>query len=255
MIRRPHVRPASPLRIGLLAGVALAALTSLGGSPAPVVAEAANVVHIKNYDFTPKSMTVVAGEPITWVNDEPPGDQYQHFIHEIEHKGNWQVNLDPGSSGSWDFKADEYKLCEEGPVGTWTCNITCLLHFYEPQFLSVVKFVSAPATPAPTPRPTPRPTATPTSAPTPTAEPTPTASETETAVPTPTLAEPTATPTPGDVAAATATATPAPTGPAEPEPTSGQGDSSPLILVAIVVAVGVAGGLAFGVRRRRAGAA
>jgi plastocyanin len=207
---RSRLRSAAALAV---AGVALLAV--LGGS----AAAAGRSVAIKDASFSPATITIRAGDTITWTNrstDIPHNVIFSTFGSDY---------MNPGDRYGHTFKTP----------GTF--RYACTLH----SFYGKVVVVRA-ATPKPTRKPTPKPALAPTPTPTPTPTPAPTPSPTLTSSPTPT---PSPSPSPS------ATVSPSPV-PSVAGPTSPTADSSGLP-IAIIVALVVAGLVGVGtvVARRR----
>ena len=226
------VRPAVAWTAALTASILVVAL--------PIAAYAATSnVTIQNFQFVPISVTVTAGDTVTWTNkDAAP---HSAFFND----GFKTAVLGQGQSASLVF----------GTAGSF--SYICGVHGDR---MTGTVIVRAAATPAPTPVPTPRPTPVPTPAPTPvlTAAPTPAATAAPvTAAPTP---EATAAATPSPSIASSATPTLAPvvavaSGPvavASSAPDlSGDTGPGPVVIGGAVLAVaGLAGLAAFVLRRR-----
>jgi plastocyanin len=196
-----RVRPAAVVAwtAALILSIALLAM--------PLLAIAATAsVSIQNSTFIPATVTVSAGDTVTWTNRD--GDQ-----HSARFSGMSTAVLAKGQSGSLTFST----------AGTF--NYICGVHGSS---MSGTVIVQSAATPAPTPPPPPQPTPAPTvrtvaptippAAPTATpivaaepATPEPTPTPTPSPTPSPTLA-PSPTPTPAAVAVVNDAAAPASNG-------------------------------------------
>ena len=200
----------------------------------PLVAMAAtSAVNIQNTAFAPPTVTVRAGDTVTWTNRDP-------FSHtSTSDTGAWDSHVvTAGSSFSFTFAS----------AGTFAYH--CAIHAFMHGTI-VVQAVSTP-----TPQPTPPP---PTAPPTPvrTAPPTiavtapPTLGPTDEPTPAPTTAAPTATASPTTAAVETLVA--ASVSPVAvqvtPAPASGDG-LNPILIGAAALAVVVLGAIAFFVARR-----
>ena len=192
---------------------------------ASTAAGATATVNIMNFSFMPATLTINAGDTVTWTNL----DQAAHSA--VFAGGGPQTPvLGNGQSASISF------------ANAGTFNYQCGIHGASMSGTVVVRAVATPQptapppTPAPTPMPTVPPTVAPTAAPTvvPTIEPTPTAS----AAPTPTAsAAPSATVAP-TTAATGAVATPIVAAPAPQQPGANDGaNSSVLVIGAAALAV------------------
>jgi plastocyanin len=218
-----RVRPAAIVAwtAALIVSIALLAM--------PLLAVAATAsVSIQNSTFIPASVTILAGDTVTWTNRD--GDQ-----HSARFSGMSTAVLAKGQSGSLTFSS----------AGTF--NYICGVHGSSMRGTVVVQSAATPApTPPPPPPPTPAPTVR-TVAPTirpaaATATPI-AAAEPATPEPTPTPSPPPApspTPTPAAVAAvneaAAATAAPAP---------NGAGPEALMVVAGAAIAVAVLGALAW----------
>src|SRR5204863_3987856 len=226
------VRPAAVWTAALTASILVVAL--------PIAAYAATSnVTIQNFQFVPISVTVTAGDTVTWTNK----DAAPHSA--VFNDGFKTAVLGQGQSASLVF----------GTAGSF--SYICGVHGDR---MTGTVIVRAAATPAPTPVPTPRPTPVPTPAPTPvrTAAPTPTATAAPvTAAPTP-EATTAATPSPSIASSATPTLAPVvavasgPVAVASSAPDlSGDTGPGPVVIGGAVLAVaGLAGLGAFVLRRR-----
>jgi len=188
----------------LASGLLLIALAS-------TAAAATANVEIAGFAFDPPTLTINAGDTVTWTNR----DGAQHSVVFASGGPRTRV-LSNGQSDSLTFTV----------AGTF--NYVCGIHGASMSGTIIVRAAAtAPPTLAPTPVPTARPTVAPTAAPT--LEPTPSPSPSVTASAAPTTAAPTPTPS---VAAA------APTEQAVPPAASDQGGGpSPLLVGAALVAV------------------
>lgn len=231
------LRAARPLLV-------VACVLALGVALPWAALAASQTVTIQEFSFAPMSVTVNAGDSVTWRNTGGEG-----HTATSNNPGFDPGLLNPGASKTIVF----------GTAGTFDYH--CAIH---PSMHGTVTVVAAvvttppptpPPTVAPTPPPTIAPTAPPTPAPTvaptvaPTSAPTttapassaPAASATQTAV---ASATPSAAPTATVIAAASPSATPPPS--AAPA-----GDAGPLPLIAgVVVLAGIAGLALYGLRRR-----
>jgi plastocyanin len=189
----------------LAAGLLFIALASTASAAAT-----ANV-EIAGFAFDPPTLTINAGDTVTWTNR----DSAQHSVVFAGGGPRTRV-LSNGQSDSLLFTV----------AGTF--NYVCGIHGASMSGTIIVRAAAtAPPTLAPTPVPTARPTVAPTVAPT--VEPTPSPSPTATASAAPTTAAPT--PTPSAAAAA-------PTEQAVPPAASDQGGGpSPLLVGGALVAV------------------
>jgi plastocyanin len=182
---------------------------------ASTAAAATANVEIAGFAFDPPTLTINAGDTVTWTNR----DGAQHSVVFAGGGPRTRV-LSNGQSDSLTFTV----------AGTF--NYVCGIHGASMSGTIIVRAAAtAPPTLAPTPVPTARPTIAPTVAPTvaPTIEPTPSPSPSVTASAAPTTAAPTPTPS---VAAA------APTEQAAPPAASDQGGGpSPLLVGGALVAV------------------
>lgn len=114
------MRRALPIPL-LLAALALALSGCGGGSSgssagggATTTADGAVVIHMKNIQFQPKTLTVKVGQKVTWVND----DVVQHDVQ--SQSGPEQIDSPLyGNGKSWSFtptKAGTYKyVCSIHP--------------------------------------------------------------------------------------------------------------------------------------------
>lgn len=167
------MRIVSARALRLLVGAAL--LLVLGASSASAAPLAANrIVTIQNFTFNPATITVNAGDTITWTNADAA-------VHSARATGG---SFDTGTLFQGDSKTFTFSV-----PGTFA--YICGIHGASMSGAVVVNGQAA--TPAPTAPPTPQPTVAPT--------------------PQPTVA-PTAPPTPSPAVATTASATPSPTTPA-----------------------------------------
>ena len=178
---------------------------------ASTAAAATANVEIAGFAFDPPTLTINAGDTVTWTNR----DSAQHSVVFASGGPRTRV-LSNGQSDSLTFAV----------AGTF--NYVCGIHGASMSGTVIVRAAAtAPPTVAPTPVPTARPTVAPTVAPT--VEPTPSPSPSVTASAAPTTAAPTPTPS---VAAA------APTEQAVPPAASDQGGGpSPLLVGGALVAV------------------
>jgi plastocyanin len=203
------VRPRAARLAALASLLLFVALASTG-------AAATTTVNISNFAFVPATVTINAGDTVTWMNKDAAA--HSALVNGV---GQTQV-LGQNQSGSLTFNA----------AGTFP--YVCGIHGASMSGTVIVRAAATlPPTPLPTRPPTPVPTARPTVAPTaaPTVEPTPTASPspTVTSSAVPTTTAPTPTPT---VAAA------APTEQAAPPAASDQGGGpSPLLIGGVLIAV------------------
>ena len=255
----PLSLPLRSLRLAAVAGLVLALLAL-----APAQAATVSVAAV-NFDFQPGTRSVEVGDVVRWsfsgdphtVTSGTPGAPDGRFDSGIK---------DAGST---------YEVTFDTP-GTY--RYFCQIH---PEQMTGTIVVTAGAEPTPkpttrptaTPRPTTRPTATPRATTRPTARPTASPTRSATATPQPTAspeasaeppppptAEPSATvdagaspsPSSSDLAVASPdTGVPSPSaGPAPTEPASGL-EPLPIVVGAVILALAVAGGLAW-LRRRRA---
>jgi plastocyanin len=210
------------------------------------------------YCYSPEDVSVTAGAPIEWVNE----DNVTHNVAICASSA-----ICPGAAAfhsSW--SCGTVKVLANG--GTGSCTITtngtyvsyCSLHGYNAMHGTIVVTGGSSPTPTPTARPTPTPTARPTPTPSQSSGPTPTASGptspgqtpggTATSAP---AGSSTSTPTagataPGDTPLSSASASASPTATngqtsvsTTPTGTSG-GSGFPLVIVLIVVVVVIAGG-------------
>ncbi len=172
---------------------------------ASIAAGANATVTIAGFAFDPASVTINAGESVTWTNH----DQVAHSV--VFAGGGPRTGvLAAGASATLTFAT----------AGTF--NYVCGIHGAA---MSGTVIVRAATTPLPTPVPTPRPTTAPTVAPT--IEPTPSASPSPTA---------TATPAPTSAAPSVAVAVPTDQTPA-PAAANDGGGVSPLIFAGAAIAV------------------
>jgi plastocyanin len=206
-------------------------------SPAPVSAATVPVV-VENYDYSPASRTIVAGDVVRWTFSGDP-----HSVTSRDGLFDSGVT-DPGGSFQFTFtKAGTYRY-------------SCVVH---PDLMSGTVVVRAAAatprptvrpTPGPTPKPSPKPTATPGPTPAPSTavgSPQPSPSPSAIASPSPTASS---SPSPGAsraVVSTTPTGVPASPAPAPTEP-AGTADTTPIVAFAVVVVL--AGGLLVARRRR-----
>jgi len=206
---------------------AVAACALLFVAMATSASAAVRPVDIVGFKFEPQSVTITAGDTVTWTNR----DAAAHSAR-VNGVGTTAV-LTQGQSGSLTFT-------NAGPF-PYDCGI------HGAAMVGTV-IVRAAATPAPTPVPTPRPTVAPTVPPTvaptvvttppPTLAPTvaPTASPTPTPTAAPTTAAPTVTPPPSVAVAAPTEQAPAPIA-------RDTGDTALLLAVVAIVALLAAGAL------------
>lgn len=224
-------------------GAAMAAITLIGAGALARPATAANAsVSIAGFAFSPASVTVSAGDTVTWTNNDAG------VPHTVSSGTGGEL-----ASGQLAGGASYQKTFTTPGTFAYHCDI-------HPSMTGVVIVTAAPAetaTPAATP------TATPTPAPVSTATATTpaaaTASPTLAATPpaTPTAAA-TASPASGTTPGPTPTAAPSPTGAPRPPATGDGGDgdndtatvvTSGIVAIAIVLAVGAA---VYAFRRRSA---
>lgn len=198
-------RTSVALRLAAVASATAAALL-LGGATVDGAGASAT---ISGFAFHPASITIHAGQTVTWTDGSDPA---QHT-----------VTSNTGAFGSAPLSTGQSFTVTFTTAGTFGYH--CSIH---PNMTGVVNVVSAAPTPAPTPRPTPRPTAQPTPRPTP--RPTPAATATPRATTRPTV-------TPN---ALPATATPAASGSTAPV------SASPAVSSATPIASGSAGGAVAG---------
>jgi plastocyanin len=191
-----------------------------------VASAAVRPVDIANFAFAPQSVTITAGDTVTWTNK----DAAAHSAV-VSGVGQTQVLLQ-NQSGSLAFNA----------VGTFP--YVCGVHGAS---MPGTVMVRAAATPPPTQPPTPVPTARPTVAPTIAPTPQPTAAPTDSPSPTPTVAPATAVPT----SAAPTVAAVAPTEQA-PAPAAQSGaDALPVLAAVGALLVVLAIGASLFARSRR----
>jgi plastocyanin len=215
------------------------------------------------YCYSPEDVSVTAGAPIEWVNE----DTVSHNVAVCP-----SSSICPGAAAfhtSWACGTEKVAL----NGGTASCTLTvngtyvyyCSLHGYNAMHGTITVTGGSSPTPTPTARPTPTPTARPTPTPSHSSGPTPTASGptppgqtpggTATSAPagsstsTPTAAVATAPgQTPGDTPSGSASASASPTATngqtsVGTTPTgTGGGSGFPIVLVLIVVVVVIAGG-------------
>jgi len=214
---------------------AAAIIAACGLLALPLVAFAAtSAVNIQGFAYSPKSITIRAGDTVTWTN----GDNAQHSAR-FAGLGIGTPVLSQGQSGALTFAA----------AGTF--NYDCAVHGSAMQGTVVVQA----ATPAPTQPPTPQPTAPPT--PARTAPPTIAVTAPPTAAP---IDAPTAAPTTAastTAASPTATAAEVPTQSASPSAVAVQLTAAPVsnpgpspILFGAAIAVVALGAIAFFLVRR-----
>jgi plastocyanin len=228
-----RVRPAAVVAwtAALIAAIALLAM--------PLLAVAATAsVSIQNSTFIPASVTVRAGDTVTWTNRD--GDQ-----HSAKFSGMSTAVLAKGQSGSLTFSS----------AGTF--DYICGVHGSSMRGTVVVQPVATPAPTLPPPPPTPAPAvrtvaptirpAAPTATPAATAEPA-TPEPTPTASPTPMLPHP-PTPMPSPTAAAVAVNAASPVATAG-APRSDDAGPESLMLAGAAAAIAALGALAWVFARR-----
>jgi plastocyanin len=164
-----RARAARPAALaGLLLAIALA--STAAGATASVT--------IEGFAYTPASVTIDAGDTVTWTNR----DSAQHSAV-VTGGGPRTPVLANGASGSITF------------ANAGTFSYICGIHGASMMGTVIVRAAAPPPTPVPTPVPTVRQTAPPTTAPTvaPTSEPTPAVIPSPTTTPAPATTAPSAT--------------------------------------------------------------
>jgi len=200
-------------RLGILAALVL--FSALASTAAGANAS----VEIAGFAFSPSSVTVIAGETVTWTNR----DSAQHSAA-FANGGPRTRALSKDQSASLQFTT----------AGTF--SYVCGIH--GASMSGTVIVIAAATTPVPTPRPTVAPTAPPTVEPTPTASPAPTASAA------PTSAAPSATAAP-----TAAVVVPPQQAPAPGSSNDGSGPNALLIGGAVVALIAVAAAALTRIRR------
>jgi plastocyanin len=200
-------------RLGILAALVL--FSALASTAAGANAN----VEIAGFAFSPSSVTVIAGETVTWTNR----DSAQHSAA-FANGGPRTRALSKDQSASLQFTT----------AGTF--SYVCGIH--GASMSGTVIVVAAATTPVPTPRPTVAPTAPPTVEPTPTASPAPTASAA------PTSATPSATAAP-----TVAVVVPPQQAPAPGSSNDGSGPNALLIGGAVIALIAVAAAALTRIRR------
>ena len=200
-------------RLGILAALVL--FSALASTAAGANAS----VEIAGFAFSPSSVTVIAGETVTWTNR----DSAQHSAA-FANGGPRTRALSKDQSASLQFTT----------AGTF--SYVCGIH--GASMSGTVIVIAAATTPVPTPRPTVAPTAPPTVEPTPTASPAPTASVA------PTSAAPSATAAP-----TVAVVVPPQQAPAPGSSNDGSGPNALLIGGAVIALIAVAAAALTRIRR------
>jgi plastocyanin len=212
------MRESNRYRVAAVGAIAIEALVAVVVLAAPTLA-AGRSVAIKDESFSPATITIRAGDTITWTNRGV-------LVHNVIFASfGSKMYMDPGDRFTHRFSS----------AGTF--NYQCTLHAINAKVI-----VTRAPTPQPTKKPAPKPTPSPTATPKPTPSPSPSPSPTPTSTPSPT-ATPTPTPAP----------TPSPTStPFVPEPTTPASDMSglPLLVLVALAIAGVVGVGAVVVRRR-----
>jgi plastocyanin len=203
-------------RLGILAALLL--FSALASTAAGANAS----VEIAGFAFSPSSVTVIAGETVTWTNR----DSAQH-----------SAAFANGGPRTRALSKDQTASLQFTTAGTF--SYVCGIHGAS---MSGTVIVVAAATQPPTPVPTPRPTVAPTAPPT--VEPTPTASPALTASAAPTSAAPSATAAP-----TAAVVVPPQQAPAPGSSNDGSGPNALLIGGAVIALIAVAAAALTRIRR------
>jgi plastocyanin len=200
-------------RLGTLAALVL--FSALASTAAGANAS----VEIAGFAFSPSSVTVIAGETVTWTNR----DSAQH-----------SAAFANGGPRTRALSKDQTASLQFTTAGTF--SYVCGIH--GASMSGTVIVVAAASTPVPTPRPTVAPTAPPTVEPTPTPSPAPTASAA------PTSAAPSATAAP-----TVAVVVPPQQAPAPGSSNDGSGPNALLIGGAVIALIAVAAAALTRIRR------
>jgi plastocyanin len=200
-------------RLGILAALVL--FSALASTAAGANAS----VEIAGFAFSPSSVTIIAGETVTWTNR----DSAQH-----------SAAFANGGPRTRALSKDQTASLQFTTAGTF--SYVCGIH--GASMSGTVIVVAAASTPVPTPRPTVAPTAPPTVEPTPTPSPAPTASAT------PTSAAPSATAAP-----TVAVVVPPQQAPAPGSSNDGSGPNALLIGGAVIALIAVAAAALTRIRR------
>jgi plastocyanin len=200
-------------RLGILAALLL--FSALASTAAGANAS----VEIAGFAFSPSSVTVIAGETVTWTNR----DSAQH-----------SAAFANGGPRTRALSKDQTASLQFTTAGTF--SYVCGIH--GASMSGTVIVVAAASTPVPTPRPTVAPTAPPTVEPTPTPSPAPTASAA------PTSAAPSATAAP-----TVAVVVPPQQAPAPGSSNDGSGPNALLIGGAVIALIAVAAAALTRIRR------